>query len=168
MTIYPSKKKSALAEFDFLLAPERIEVAYQRVEVYFTEYHHLDFSSSQGVTSVLDELIRQNGEKVRKALKALVCDPQDALYPVAREVLSNGVKPAVTKLVPMLGSRFSFPPAVALQISVLALKAITVGGETAVCEELTQQRRHAAQKERAKGRIKKQTTVPSVPRHKRH
>jgi hypothetical protein len=166
--IYPSKKKSALAEFDFLLAPERIEVAYERVEIYYNEFHHLDFSSAQGVASVLDELIRQNGERVRKALKALVCDPQNALYAIAQASLSGGVKSAVIKLVPLLSSQFSFPPAVALQVCVLALKAIAVGGEAAVCEELTQQRRHAAQKERAKGRIKKQTTVPSVPRHKRH
>jgi hypothetical protein len=138
-------RKSPINEFVSMIAPDRIGEAYERVEVYFTDHLNLSFDSPEGVAGVLDELIRQNGEPVRRSLYTLFCDPDSSLRKAAEEsLLTGGVKSAVEVLEPLLAAQFSLAPAVALLVATLLIKAVAAHGEKAVCEELTQQHRKAA------------------------
>lgn len=138
-------KKSPLNEFVSMIVPDRIEEAFERVDVYFTDHLNLSFDTPEGVSKVLYELISQNGEAVRKSLYALLCDPESSLRKIAGDsLLTGGVKSAVGVLVPLLVAQFALAPAVALLVATLVIKAVSAHGEKAVCEELTLQHRKAA------------------------
>ena len=165
MTIRRKAKKSALNEFVAMIVPDRIEEAYGRVETYFDEHLNLSFDSPQGVSGVIDELIRQNGEPVRNALYNLLCEPESAMRTATQTALGGGgVSSAVGVLVPLLVAQFAMAPAVALLVGTLVIKAFASSGEKAVCEELAQQHRKAARRLREAEQKKVERERPKIPR----
>ena len=164
MTIRRKPKKSALNDFAAMIVPDRIEEAYGRVEEYFDSHLNLSFDSPEGVSGVIDELIRQSGEPVRNALYNLLCEPESELRSKTQSALGGGVKSAVGLLVPLLSAQFALAPAVALLVATLVIKALTSSGEKAVCEELAQQHRKTARRLREAEQKKIERERPKIPR----
>jgi hypothetical protein len=158
----PSKpKKSALSEFALMIVPDRIEDAVDQVDAYFTDHFKLSFDTPEGVGGVLNELLRQNGDPVRKALYALLCDESGLFKSITGGVTSDGIKAGVGMLVPLLISQFALAPAVALLVATLVLKAVAANGQKALCEELAQQHRKTARYIRAADARKKAAATKS-------
>jgi hypothetical protein len=148
MSIRRKPRKLAINEFVSMIVPDRVEEAFDRVDEYFTQHLQLSFDSPEGVAGVLNELIRQNGEVVRRALYALLCEENGTLRPLVSGATATGARSAVGFLVPVLAAQFALAPAVALLIATLVIKAVAANGEKAICEELTQTHRKAARRVR--------------------
>jgi hypothetical protein len=139
MQIRRKPRKSPLNDFVFMIAPDRIEEAYDRVDSYFTEHLKLNFDSPEGVAGVLTELIRDHGVKVRKALYALLCEENGSLRSMMNGAAeTGGEKSTVGFLVPVISAQFNLAPAVALLVATLVIKTTAAHGEKSVCEELIQ------------------------------
>ena len=136
MQIRRKARKSPINEFVSMIVPDRIEEAYDRVDNYFTEHLHLSFDSPEGVAGVLNELIRDHGVKVRKALYAMLCEENGSLRPLVSGTTASGAKSAVGFLVPVLAAQFSLAPAVALLVATLVIKTTAAHGEKSLCEVL--------------------------------
>lgn len=172
MTIHRKPRKSPLDTFETLLVPERIHEAYARVESYFTESLALSFETPEGASGVLNELIRQHGETARVALTELLCEPQATFRSLLEAARMGEPAAAVAALVPVVSNRYALAPAVALLISTLVVKAVSAGGQQAICEELTRQHRKAARKQRSgearrKGKISAARRDAEVTRARR-
>jgi hypothetical protein len=136
MQIRRKPRKSPINDFVSMIVPDRIEEAYDRVENYFTQHLHLTFGSPEGVAGVLNELIRDHGVKVRKALYAMLCEENGPLRPLVSGTTATGAKSAVGFLVPVLAAQFALAPAVALLVATLVIKTAAAHGEKSLCEEL--------------------------------
>jgi hypothetical protein len=149
MTIRRKPRKHAINEFVSMLVPDQVENAFERVDDYFSNSLELSFESPDGVAGVLSELIHTHGEPVRAALYGLLCEEKSAMREVAGgALLSGGIKAAVGVLMPVLGSRFALPPGVGFLVSTLVVKALSAGGEKALCEALSQQHRKGMRQKR--------------------
>ena len=151
MTIRQKPKKSPLTSFVSMIVPDRIEEAFGRVDEYFTEHLKLSFETPEGVTGVLNELIRDHGEPIRDALYALLCDPDNKLrkiVPVGME--DSGRAAAVGVLVPMLVAQFALAPAVALLVATLVIDASAANAQKTVCEGMVLQHKKVARGIRAR------------------
>jgi hypothetical protein len=151
MTIRQKPKKSPLTSFVSMIVPDRIEEAFDRVDEYFTEHLKLSFETPEGVTGVLNELIRDHGEPIRNALYALLCDPDNKLrkmVPVGLE--ASGRAAAVGVLVPALVAQFALAPAVALLVATLVIDASAANAQKTVCEGMVLQHKKVARGIRAR------------------
>lgn len=149
MTIHRKPRKSPIDTFSFMLDRDRIGDAFDRVGAYFTESLGLSFATPEGVSGVLNELIRQHGEPVRSALADLMCAPGSTLRPMLENAKAGSPDAMIAELVPVLSRRYALAPGAALLVATLVLKALAANGEQALCEELTRQHRKAARKQRS-------------------
>lgn len=157
-------KKNPMTDFVSMIVPERIEEAYDRVDEYFTEHLKLSFETPEGVTTVLNELIRDHGEPVRKALYAMLCEQDSALRKMTITTFADSGTAAVGQLVPILVAQFSLAPAVALLVATLVVKAVSAHGEQAVCEGMILQHRKVARGIRAREHAAATSAQPKARR----
>ena len=135
MPIRRKPRPSPLESFSTVLAPDRIEEASARIDAYFDEHLHLSFSSLEGVSEVLTELIRDHGERMQHALEVLSCE-EGGLSKLKIEPGEGDAKPALGPVVTALANRFGLAPAVALLLATLMRRAAACGGEKVICEAL--------------------------------